>query len=169
MSNAKDNPCIECSTNQHCCSRLSGLLLGEDEFRQHFKAHESKLEVIWSGKTAAVSVKQGGPCPHWEKDGCRIYAKRPIDCRVFPYVTTQVIERRNKIYITFNNRSDCPMKERLFPLILEAEIRSLLASLGKKTYGESKTVVVRHEDEITSKLLYRIRAAIRSQWRKLRH
>jgi Fe-S-cluster containining protein len=169
MNYPKDNPCIECSTNQHCCSRLSGLLLAEEEFEQHFKAHESQLEVIWSDKNAAVSVKQGGPCPHWEIAGCRIYPLRPIDCRVFPYVTTQVIEKRNKIFITFHNRSDCPMKERLHPLIPEAEIRSLLAALGKKTYGASKTIVVRHEDEITSKVLNRIRAALRSQWRKLRH
>lgn len=169
MSNTKDNPCIECSTNQHCCSKLSGLFLVEEEFNQYFKKHETNLEVTWSNKIAVISVKQGGPCPHWGKDGCRIYLDRPIDCRVFPYVTTQIIENRNKIKITFHSRSDCPKRDSLYLLMPEAEIRMLLTTFGKKAFGENKTVIVRHEDEIASRLRNRIKAAISRQWRKIRH
>lgn len=168
MSTTRDNPCIGCSTNQHCCSKLSGLVLAEEEFHRLFHHHEAELSIQWSNKVAVVSTKHGGPCPHWRQEGCRVYPDRPIDCRVFPYVTTQVIEKRGEIRITFHSRSDCPKKERLFLLMPEAEIRSLLAAFGKKAYGETGTIVVQHEDEIAARLRNRIRAAITRQWNKLK-
>ena len=167
MSDSKENPCIECSTNQHCCSKLSGLFLAQQEFDQHFKKHETKLDVVWSNKFAVVTVKQRGPCPHWGPDGCRIYQERPIDCRVFPYVTMHVIETGNKVKITFHSRSDCPIREKLYRLIPEAEIRSLLTALGKKAYGDTRKIIVRHEDEINARLRNRIRAFISRQWGRI--
>jgi Fe-S-cluster containining protein len=169
MSNSKDNPCLACNTNQHCCSELSGLFLAEQEYNQHFKKHEAILDVVWSNKFAAVSRKAGGPCPHWGKDGCRIYPDRPIDCRVFPYVTTQAIVKRNHVRITFHSRSDCPIRDRLYLQIPETEVRSLLVALGKKAYGETKRIIVCHEDEIAAKLRNRVRYFLKRQWRRLRH
>jgi Fe-S-cluster containining protein len=169
MSNSKDNPCNGCSTNQHCCSQLSGLFLAEEEYDQHFKKHAAKLDVVWSNKFVVVSVAQGGPCPYWGKDGCLIYHYRPIDCRAFPYVTTQIVEKRNRIIITFHSSSDCPKRDSLYRLMPEAEVRKLLMVFGKKTFGENKTVIVRHADEITSRLSHRFKAAISRQWRKIRH
>jgi Fe-S-cluster containining protein len=169
MSKSKDNPCVGCSTDQHCCSQLSSLFLAEEEYDQHFKKYAAILDIIWSNKFVVVSVTQGGPCPHWGENGCLIYQNRPIDCRVFPYVTTQIIEKRNKIKITFHSSSDCPKRDSLYPLMPEAEIRKLLTAFGKKTFGENKTVIVRHADEITSRLRNRIKAAFSRQWRKIRH
>lgn len=168
MSYSDINPCIECSTNQQCCRQLSGLLLAEQEYKDNFENHEAKLDVSWSNKFAVVSVKPGESCPHWGTDGCGIYQDRPIDCRVFPYVTSQILENRHKIKITFHNRSDCPIKERLYLLTPEAEVRSLLTALGIKIYGAKRRIIVRHEDEIAAKLLNRIKAVVDRQWRKLR-
>lgn len=165
---SNDNPCTGCSTNQHCCSKLSGLFLNEREFNLHFRNHEAQLEVKRSKNIAIVSTKQGGPCPHWGKEGCGIYLDRPTDCRVFPYVTTHVIAKRNKIRITFHNRSDCPKKDSLYLLIHEAEIRILLADFVRQTFGGKKPITVLNEDEVASRLRNRIRAAIGRQWDRIR-
>ena len=96
-----------------------------------------------------------------------IYISRPTDCRVFPYVTTHVIEKRNKIKITFHSRSDCPKKDRLYLLMPEAEIRMLLTEFVRKTFGEKKTIIVLHEDEVASRLRNRIKAALGRQWDRI--
>jgi Fe-S-cluster containining protein len=148
---------------------LSGLQLAEEEFYQHFKSHAAVLDVVWSNKSVVVSVRQGGPCPHWTENGCSIYLSRPVDCRVFPYVITQIIEQRNKVKITFHNRSDCPKKDRLYQLMPEADIRALLIKLGHKAYGEGREVMVRHADEITGRLRNRIKSALKKQWSRIRN
>jgi len=99
MNCVKENPCLACSTDQHCCSRVSGLMLSEGEFRKHFASHLQELIVRRSRKVVYVSSKSGGSCPHWGVDGCRIYLERPIDCRVFPYIPTHVIEKEDQIKI----------------------------------------------------------------------
>ncbi|HZV81857.1 MAG TPA: YkgJ family cysteine cluster protein [Geobacteraceae bacterium] len=160
MSTVTNNPCLACPTNQHCCSRLSGLLLSEDEFRRHFAGHRDGLSVRRSGKVVSVSAKSGGPCPHWGNDGCRIYRERPIDCRVFPYIPYRIIDRGERIKIVFHTRSDCPQKESLFLQMPEAEVKALLLAFGRQLYGETRTIVVQQETGIFSRIRTRIEAAI---------
>ena len=160
MSFVKENPCLACSTDQHCCSRVSGLMLSEDEFRKHFASHLQELTVRRSRKVVYVSSKSGGSCPHWGVDGCRIYPERPIDCRVFPYIPTHVIEKGKQVKIVYHGRSDCPQKGRLFLLMPEAEVKALLMAFGRKMYGETRTIVVQHEQGIVSRVCNRIEAAI---------
>ncbi|MBK5273437.1 MAG: YkgJ family cysteine cluster protein [Desulfuromonadales bacterium] len=160
MSNIQGNPCLACITGQHCCSRLSGLVLSADEFRLFFEGHRKELSIKQSNKAIIVSSINGNACPHWGESGCRIYLHRPIDCRVFPYVTARIIEKRSTVKIVFHSRSDCPLKNQLYRTMPEADIRNLLTELGKSVYGSAKSIVVQHERGYISRLQNRIEAAI---------
>jgi Fe-S-cluster containining protein len=139
---------------------LSGLVLSADEFRAHFEAHREGLLITHSNRVVIVSSKEGGACPHWGQEGCRIYLHRPVDCRVFPYITARVIEKLSHVKIVFHSRSDCPLKDQLYPHMPEAEIRRLLTRLGNSMYGATKPVVVQYERGFVSRLRNRIEAAI---------
>jgi Fe-S-cluster containining protein len=169
MNNIQDNPCLACSTDQHCCSRLSGLVLSADEFRRFFEGHRNKLSIRQSDKVIIVSAADGKACPHWGTNGCRIYGQRPIDCRVFPYVTTHIIEKRSRIKIVFHSRSDCPLKEKLILNMPEADIRNLLIEFGKSVYGSTRPIVVQHERGFVSRLLNRLEAAISRRLHRAGH
>ena len=168
-SGEQKNPCLACSTGQHCCSRLSGLVLSADEFRTLFKRRQDGLSIKQSNKVFIVSSKNGTACPHWGPDGCRIYLQRPIDCRVFPYVTAQIIEKRSAVKIVFHSRSDCPLKDPLYLNMPETEIRQLLMELGKSMYGSTKSIVVQHERGFFSRLQHRIEAAVSRRLYRTRH
>jgi Fe-S-cluster containining protein len=139
---------------------LSGLVLSPDEFKAHFKRHREELAIKQSNKVFVVSSQKGGGCPYWGPDGCQIYLQRPIDCRVFPYVTARIIENRSNVKIVFHSRSDCPLKDQLYLKMPESDIRNLLMELGKSVYGSTKTIVVQHERGIISRFRNRIEAAI---------
>ena len=160
MSNTQGNPCLACSTGQHCCIRLSGLLLSADEFRTLFKDHQEKLSIRQSNRVTIVSTQKGNACPHWGENGCRIYGQRPIDCRVFPYVTARIIEKRSTVKIVYHSRSDCPLKEQLFLNMPEADIKKLLKEFGKVVYGSAKSIDVQHERGCLSRFRNRVEAAI---------
>jgi|GEM_PF-674436 len=156
MNAILENQCLNCSTNQHCCSKVSGLMLSRTEYSTHFKSHHRELTVRTSQRVVIVSSKNGGPCPHWGADGCRIYQERPIDCRVFPYTLTHIIEKGKEVKIVFHDRSDCPQKKGLFPLAPEAGIIALLTEFGRKMYGVETTIMVQHENGIVSRFFNRI-------------
>ena len=160
MSNIPGNPCVACTTNQHCCTRLSGLILTQKEFDELFKSHAERLLVRQSNKVVIVSTKDGDACPHWAKGGCGIYQDRPIDCRIFPYILTRVIEKRNKVKIIFHTKTDCPQKDKMYALMPEAAARALAMEFGKKIYGEDKTIIVECEKGLLSQLRIRIETAI---------
>jgi len=160
MSNIPGNPCVACTTNQHCCTRLSGLILTQKEFDALFKSHAEGLLVRHADKIVIVSTRDGGACPHWSKGGCRIYQDRPIDCRIFPYILTRVIEKRNKVKIIFHTRTDCPQKDILYALMPEAAARALAMEFGKNIFGEKKTIIVERERGLFSQLRIRIETAI---------
>lgn len=160
MSNVPANPCSACATNQHCCSRLSGLILMQKEFDVLFKSRAEGLLVRQANKVVIVSTKDGGACPHWAKGGCKIYQDRPIDCRIFPYIMTRVIEKKNKVKIIFHTRTDCPQKDKMFVLMPEAAVRALIMEFGKRIYGEDKTIIVECEKGLLSQLRIRIETAI---------
>lgn len=160
MSDIQVNPCSSCTTNQHCCTQLSGLMLSENEFNMFFKSHEQVLLIRRSNKVIIVSTKDGEACPHWGKDGCRIYKGRPMDCRIFPYIMTRVIEKRNKVKIVFHTRTDCPQKDKMFALMPEAAAKALAMEFGKKMFGEEKTIIVEREKGLLSQLRIRIETMI---------
>ena len=160
MSNIQGNPCVACSTGQHCCLRLSGLVLSVDEFRRLFAGHQENLSIKQSNRVIIVSSIKGTACPHWAQNGCRVYPQRPIDCRVFPYVTVHIIEKRSKVKIVFHSRSDCPMKDQLYLNMPQADIKNLLIEFGKSVYGSTKSIIVQHEGGFISRCKNRVEAAI---------
>jgi Fe-S-cluster containining protein len=135
-------------------------VLGADEFTTLFEGHREQLAIKQANKVFIVSSKEGGACPHWGPDGCRVYEQRPVDCRVFPYITALVIESRSRVKIVFHSRSDCPLKEQLYPDMPEADIKRLLTEWGKSMYGSTKAIVVCYEQGFFSRLQHRIEAAI---------
>jgi Fe-S-cluster containining protein len=143
-------------------------LLSEDEFKRLFAGHQDELFIRRSQKLVVITSKSGGPCPYWGKDGCRIYGERPIDCRVFPYFPRHIIDKGNRVKIVFHGRSDCPQKEKLFLLMPEAEVKALLMALGREMYGEAKTIVVRHENGMVSRVMNRIEAALYRRINRIR-
>jgi Fe-S-cluster containining protein len=135
-------------------------MLTKSEFNKLFKSHEQELLVRQSNKVVVVSSEEGGACPHWGKGGCRIYQDRPIDCRVYPYIMTRVIEKRNKVKIVFHARTDCPQKDRMYALMSETDASALVREFGKKLYGKDKTIIVQCEKGLVSRLRNRIETAI---------
>jgi Fe-S-cluster containining protein len=93
-------------------------MLTEKEFDSIFKDHEDGLVVKRSNDVVIISPKNGGACPYWKGEGCSIYQQRPIDCRLHPYMITHIIQRKNKVKITFHNLNDCPRRD---VLMSEAE------------------------------------------------
>jgi Fe-S-cluster containining protein len=155
-----DNPCISCSTNQHCCTQLSELMLTKEEFYGKFHAIEENLLVKQSNNSFIISPKGGKACPHWEKGGCGIYYDRPIDCRLYPYMIIQIVEKRNKVYITYTSKSLCPLKERLQILMPKTDACKLVVEFGKKNFGEEKTIISLYEDGLVSSIRNRIETVI---------
>lgn len=168
MANDTTNPCLSCSTGQHCCSRLGGLLLSGDEFARHFSQHLHGLVVRRSGQVVIVSAKQGGACPHWGKDGCGIYRERPIDCRVYPYTPTHIIDKGRVVKIVFHGRADCPQRESLFRGTTLGEVTELLTAFGKMLYGVDRAIVVQHEKGLFSRMANRIEAALQRRLNRIR-
>ncbi|HJV66339.1 MAG TPA: YkgJ family cysteine cluster protein [Geomonas sp.] len=160
MSAHEDNPCLACATGQHCCSRLSGLFLAEAEFQALFQQYEHRLIVRRSNRIVRIYMANGGACPYWGANGCRIYAERPVDCRLFPYIPQHVIEKRKTVEMIYHDRSDCPLKDTLLPLVRESELRLLLVALGKKMYGDGKNIVVRQEKGRLAQFRNRLMAAV---------
>jgi Fe-S-cluster containining protein len=145
MSTFQENPCLACTENQRCCSRLSGLRLSEEEFRKYFRNHSDRLSVVKDNKVFIVTSQDNGPCPHWDLSGCMIYNDRPIDCRVYPYEITQVVKQRKVIQIKFRESPACSQREHLLMPIEEAE--ELMKVFGQSAYGSGKQVVTKYIQE----------------------
>ena len=135
-------------------------MLTKEEFEKHFRKHAEGLMIRQAGKFIIISSREGRLCPNFENDRCRIYQDRPIDCRIFPYILTRVIEKRNKVKIIFHTRTDCPQKDILYALMPEAAARALAMEFGKNIFGEKKTIIVERERGLFSQLRIRIETAI---------
>lgn len=168
MSEIHDNPCKTCTMNQDCCTRLSGLMVTQDEYGRYFRNNAEGLLVKKSKGFIVVTSRTGGACPHWGNGGCMIYPDRPIDCRLYPYAIRYLIEKKRKVTIVFHDRSLCSNKDRLYALMTESEIRSLVMAFGKKVYGESITIIVQREKGAFSRLRHRIEAALNRRWNEIR-
>jgi len=128
-------------------------MLTEDEFSSVFAGREDELEVKRSCNVVIITPKDGGACPHWRDGGCSIYQRRPIDCRLHPYMMTHIIQRRNSVKITYHNINDCPRRDML---MTEADAGALVKEFGKKAYGEDRTIVAQCESGKVTRLLNRL-------------
>jgi Fe-S-cluster containining protein len=165
MTNLYDNPCHECSVN--CCSKM-GLFLSKEEYFKLFQPYEDRLRVKKKGAIYIVLPQIGGVCPYLSKGVCRIYAQRPIDCQIYPYVLRHFIKKGNKAKITYHTGSDCPQKYKLYQLMSEREVRSLISKLGKQLYGENILISVHCEGGGVSQLLNRIEATLFRRLNRIR-
>ena len=138
MPQNADNPCLICSVDQQCCSRLSGLRLSEEEFRKYFRDHSAKLSVLKYNKMFIVSTPDSRPCPHWQKSGCTIYADRPADCRLYPFEIKKISDKDSHVEVTFGENPGCPQKESLLMPIEEA--KGLITIFCRAVYGREKKI-----------------------------
>jgi len=135
-----DNPCARCTINMGCCRTLWGLRLSEAEFQQHFADYREKFDVSRQGPIRRISVKKGYTCPHFE-NGCRVYAERPIECRLYPHTIGKVWTFGKRVLITYNTfRSDCPFCEEL--KIPDTEAADMVAQFAKNTFGDGYRINV---------------------------
>jgi Fe-S-cluster containining protein len=142
MATVQENLCLVCSENQRCCSQLSGLRLAKEEFEKYFRYYSNELSIAEDNKVFIVSSHNNGPCPYWEKSGCRIYNERPFDCRVYPYEIIGVVERKKIIEITFRDSPCCPQREHLSMPIEEAQ--ALMKIFGQTVYGQGKPIIIKY-------------------------
>ncbi len=144
METSFDNPCVTCSIGQDCCKNLSGLMLTESEYEQHFARHRETMLVEKKGPMYEVSVKDGKPCPYWN-DGCEIYTDRPMDCRLFPYCIDSINHDHGRLLLTVNSQTPCPQKSKL--LLPEGEVVAMVSSFARGVFGNDSVVEVEVEHE----------------------
>jgi Fe-S-cluster containining protein len=170
MTEITGNPCIACikSTIHGCCTIKGscGLMLTKDEYERHFKRYEEDLVIWQSAKFYIISSKEGRICPNLENGGCRIYADRPIDCRLYPYVMRRFIDRGHKVKIGFHTKSDCPDKNTLFQITTQTQAKALIVEFGRKVYGKNTNIIVHWEKGVISRWRNKIEAAIVGHFRK---
>jgi Fe-S-cluster containining protein len=142
MESERNNPCLICSSNQRCCSQLSGLRLSKQEFENFFSSHSNELSIRKDNNMFIVSSIRNGPCPHWGKSGCIIYSDRPIDCRLYPYEIIRLSEKRKAIEVRLINNPGCPHRDSL--LMPFEEAKSLIKVLCHTVYGQGKPVIVKY-------------------------
>ncbi len=132
MNEYTENRCSGCSTNQHCCRNLESLRLTRSEYFDHFADYRAALIVRETYGIYMVSAKKGQSCPHWD-GACRIYEKRPIECRLYPYTINNLWKWRRHVFITFHSRTECPFKERL--LIPQGKAEKMVAEFTEEAFG----------------------------------
>ncbi|MFA5516562.1 MAG: YkgJ family cysteine cluster protein [Desulfuromonadales bacterium] len=146
----QDNPCLTCPDT--CCALKGecGLRLSQAEFATHFREHEQGLRVRREGKLVIISTKEGLVCPNLGDKGCRIYAERPIDCRLYPYQMLPVYETRGKVKFMLYMSADCVAGRTFsFP---EQTARALVEEFGRDVYGGKPVVIQVYRDRFLPKL-----------------
>lgn len=159
MKDPTVNFCTACPTGQHCCSRLSELMLTEDEFESRFKRHEERLLIDRADGAVSVTPREGSACPHWHDNGCQIYMDRPIDCRLFPYIMTRRVGRRDRVRITFTRSSLCQCADILCDATSESDACALIVEFGKKVYGDRAVIIAGRDSRPLSGIRRRISLA----------
>lgn len=95
------NICSSCADN--CCKRFYAILLPEEENDYTEATFIVKTE---HGVVKCIGSRDGKPCAFLDERGfCRIYDKRPFDCRLWPilvYIDFKTNER--VVYLDL----DCP-------------------------------------------------------------
>lgn len=93
--------CSDCRIN--CCKRFYAVLLPEEEKDFEDCSFSINTEL---GSVRAIGSRNGLPCPYLNDTGkCSIYAKRPLDCRLWPVILYYDFRTGEKvIYLDL----DCP-------------------------------------------------------------
>lgn len=160
MDSANINVCIKCSIGQYCCRNLIELRLSKIEYKQHFAKHSDNLEVRQDTGIYIVSSKEEFSCPKWVGEKCTIYEDRPMECRLFPYTIGRIIQKGNRINITFHSRTPCPMKGTL--LMPKVEATRMLMSFARSVFSNVDKINIEHEWLFT-RLKYKILRFITSR------
>ena len=142
MEKTSVNLCENCPIEQDCCKHLTGLKLTEPEFNELFAPYRNLLTIRLNGPVYEISVKNGGSCPHW-KNGCTVYSKRAVECRLFPYTMNQIKISRGKVDISYHSRTNCPFKKQLLMPRSEAEI--LISSFAEEAFGKGASIKIQYE------------------------
>lgn len=161
MENMVDNLCDPCSTNQHCCTRLDGLMLTRDEYEAHFKKYEESLLVEESDGVYRVSPRNGAACPNWGDGGCTVYPHRSIDCRLYPYIMARVDKGNGTLKVTLRMSSQCPKTDVLGRLMPKTEAYALATEFWRKVAGDETAIIVRCESGLASRMRSWIQAISR--------
>jgi hypothetical protein len=146
------NPCLTCPGPDTCCGNPGrfSLRLSKEEFEKYFKDREQDLLVSEKDKVIMIFSREGRVCPNLEKKGCRIYADRPIDCRLYPYQMLPVFVTRERVKFILYMLPNC-VENRTF-CMPESKARALVEEFGRKVYGNKKIDVQIFEDKFLPKL-----------------
>lgn len=150
-----ENLCETCRTDQivqRCCTRITDLMLTDDEYSAHFQQHEKDLFVKHANGVYAVTPRNGNPCPQWSRGGCTIYRDRPLDCRLYPYQMARIRPEKDTLRIRFETSSICPQTELFLTLMPETEARALIEEFWRKVVGDEVRIVIERESGFASRL-----------------
>jgi Fe-S-cluster containining protein len=136
-------------------------MLTRDEYEAQFKQYEENLFVKQSDGVYIVTPRNGSACPYWGRGACTIYRNRPIDCRLYPYMMTQVDKENDELKINLNTSSLCPKSDALRMLMPEAEARAHIAEFWREVVGDEMRIIVQRESGLVSHLRSWIKAIVR--------
>lgn len=137
------NPCLACTVNQDCCTRLTGLMLTEKEYQRCFAHHGEKVEVTRDGAFYIINESKPAKCPNWQDEGCSVYDERPFECRLFPHNSYVRGETANKVSIRYHEVHTCPLVHSL--KMKDDEARNLVDDFARGVYGDKVEVEVTAE------------------------
>lgn len=72
--------------------RLSSFLgISDQDFFQSY----CEVVDLHLAKRVSLVAQKGGACVFHAADGCEVYARRPLQCRTYPFWVTNVSDRRS--------------------------------------------------------------------------
>ena len=144
MDNASVNLCENCPIEQDCCKHLTGLKLTDREFNELFVPYRDLMTIRMIGPIYEISIKDAGPCPRW-KNGCSVYPRRAVECRLFPYTMNQIEISGKKVSISYHSRTNCPFKGEL--LMPRNRAEKLIRSFAEEAFGKDASIKIRYESQ----------------------
>jgi Fe-S-cluster containining protein len=120
--------CIDCGA---CCGDVDGrtrmiLLLPEDIERIEEKGETDFYEEWDEGSLTGIMCKKDGKCVFYTGEGCRIYEKRALLCRMYPFW----LEKQEDFFV-FGIDHECPgreskpLGEEFFAQLLEMALKAM--------------------------------------------